>query len=428
LLRTAIISTGIGALIVGITYLITKIQEWTSSTDDQIDSQEALKNATEDLNGALTEQYSNIDRLTKIEAQRARIAGQSETEIEEIEGRATKRKIATLDFLIAETKKLGASTKALEEERADLVIKLQDEELERRVGVATKVRSAQKEAADKREAELKKEQQLIQEGIKLEEQLRRQLIGMVGTEEERALNQAKQNLDDNLANLKKYHLDGQLAWSIYFAELRRIQQEHYTVERMNLAVEGTTKAVMTQQTQDMITHLNDASHRVQLQQSVERQRMTDFEWERRKEMLAEVGTMTQSLISIVGEQTAAGKALGVAQAIINTYTGATEVLRSPSVLPEPFGTISKIANVAAIIATGFKAVKAITSVKVPGKGGGGSAPTAITPQLPVTATTQIRQDQANNQGNAAGRTFVLESDVSGNQERIRMLNRAARIN
>jgi len=136
---------------------------------------------------------------------------------------------------------------------------------------------------------------------------------------------------------------------------------------------------------------------------------------------------------IIGKETAAGKALAVAQALINTYLGASEVIKAKSTLPEPFGTIAKIANVAAIIATGIKTVKAITSVKVPGRGSGGGG--ASIPSSPITApvapqaeTTRLEQGQINQIGNAAGRAFVVESDITGNQEKIKRLNRQARIN
>lgn len=140
-----------------------------------------------------------------------------------------------------------------------------------------------------------------------------------------------------------------------------------------------------------------------------------------------------ALSEVFGKQTAAGKALAIAQATINTWVGVTEVLRAKSVLPEPFGTISKIANVAAIVASGINAIKNISKTQVPGAAGGGSgsmsAPTLnspLTPQIGVT-NTQLNQQQLNQLGNATTRAYVVESDVSGNQERIRRLNRAARL-
>jgi hypothetical protein len=106
-------------------------------------------------------------------------------------------------------------------------------------------------------------------------------------------------------------------------------------------------------------------------------------------------------------------------------------------LPEPFGTIQKIASVASIIATGLKSVKSIMSVQVPatsGGGGGGGAMPSIpsmnvsAPLMAQASTTTLNQAQVNQIGNVAARAFVVESDVSGNQERIQRLNRAARIN
>jgi hypothetical protein len=136
---------------------------------------------------------------------------------------------------------------------------------------------------------------------------------------------------------------------------------------------------------------------------------------------------------IIGKETAAGKALAVSQALINTYLGASEVIKAKSTLPEPFGTIAKIANVAAIIATGLKSVKAITSVKVPGGGGGGGGaniPSSLVtaPVAPQAESTRLDQTQINQIGNAASRAFVVESDITGNQDKIKRLNRQARIN
>jgi len=94
-------------------------------------------------------------------------------------------------------------------------------------------------------------------------------------------------------------------------------------------------------------------------------------------------------------------------------------------------------NVAAIIASGIKSVKAITSVKVPGGGGAASIPSVsvsggaapISPNVPVQATlTQLNQGTINQLGSATNRAYVVESDITNSQERIRRINRAARLN
>lgn len=130
------------------------------------------------------------------------------------------------------------------------------------------------------------------------------------------------------------------------------------------------------------------------------------------------------LADLVGKQTVAGKALGIASATINTYVGVTEALKAPSTLPSPFDVIAKVANVATILASGFKAVKAITSVKVPGGGGGGAAPTPIslggtsTPTAPsfnvvgTSGQNQIAQSLGNQ---APVKAYVVANDVSSQQ-------------
>lgn len=166
-----------------------------------------------------------------------------------------------------------------------------------------------------------------------------------------------------------------------------------------------------------------------------KKKLTQEERDMRVNAAYDIANASIALGSIIGEQTKAGKALGVASALINTYLGASEVIRAKSVLPEPFGTIQKIASVASIIATGIKSVKSIMSVQVPSvkgaSGGGGSMPSIPSfnaPLMPSLATTTLNQAQVNQIGNVAARAYVVESDISGNQERIVRLNRAARIN
>lgn len=113
-------------------------------------------------------------------------------------------------------------------------------------------------------------------------------------------------------------------------------------------------------------------------------------------------------------------------------------MKQKSTLPSPFDFAAKAINVAAIIASGIKSVKAITAVKVPGGGGGQSAPVTsltaggsapISPNLPIQATlTQLNQGSINQLGSATNRSYVVESDITNSQERISRIVRAARLN
>jgi hypothetical protein len=135
-------------------------------------------------------------------------------------------------------------------------------------------------------------------------------------------------------------------------------------------------------------------------------------------------TLSQ-LSDLAGKQTIAGKALGIATATINTYIGVSEVLKQKSTLPSPFDVVAKVANVATVLATGFKAVKAITSVKVPGGGGGGFASTPMSVSgasaattAPIAPTFNVVGTSGQNQiaqtlGNQRPvRAFVVSNDVS----------------
>jgi hypothetical protein len=148
------------------------------------------------------------------------------------------------------------------------------------------------------------------------------------------------------------------------------------------------------------------------------------------------GETMGALADLVGKQTVAGKALAISQALINTYLGVTEVLKNKTVLPEPFGTIQKIASVAGILASGFSAVKNITRTQVPGGGGGGGASmpsvtSAAAPIQPQMLGTQLNAASIQGIGNAAAggvnRAFVLDRDITDSSERQSRLQRASRL-
>jgi hypothetical protein len=119
--------------------------------------------------------------------------------------------------------------------------------------------------------------------------------------------------------------------------------------------------------------------------SDKRKEIDQLEADFKKSQTKEIEDALASLGELAGKETAAGKAIGIATATINTFQGATEALKQKSTLPSPFDVVAKIANVATVIATGLKTVKSIASVKVPnaggGGGGGGSVPSA--PSLPA---------------------------------------------
>ena len=89
-----------------------------------------------------------------------------------------------------------------------------------------------------------------------------------------------------------------------------------------------------------------------------------------------------TLSSLIGENSKAGKSLSIAQAVIDTYAGATKALAQGGI----FGAIAA----AGVIAAGLANVKKIVSTKLPqmpgAKGGGGGS----TPSIPSFSPPQIQ--------------------------------------
>jgi hypothetical protein len=149
------------------------------------------------------------------------------------------------------------------------------------------------------------------------------------------------------------------------------------------------------------------------------------------------GQVIGQVAQLLGKNTAAGKAAAIAEATINTYLSASKAYQAMSAIPPAplFGVLA--AGVAT--AAGIKNVREIAKVQVPGGGGGGvpniSAPVGnisttapIRPMLPLTQTiTQLQSGSINQLQNASVRAYVVESDITSGQERIRRLNRAARL-
>lgn len=170
--------------------------------------------------------------------------------------------------------------------------------------------------------------------------------------------------------------------------------------------------------------------------AVKRKQILELETAHRKKQFEEAGGALEKLSNLIGKKTAVGKGLAIAAALINTYQGATEALKQPSTLPSPFDIIAKIVNVATVIATGIKTVKAITAVQVPGGGGAQSvsAPAITTPAAPIAPTqtsTSLDQGTIDNIGNAATggvngiRAYVVEQDSAAAASRAARLQGAA---
>lgn len=123
--------------------------------------------------------------------------------------------------------------------------------------------------------------------------------------------------------------------------------------------------------------------------------------------------------ALIGQETAAGKALSVASAVISTYTAAQKAYESQLSIPTPDAPARAAVAAATAIAQGLLRVKQILSVKVPGGSGGGfgTAPAAPPAFNLVQNNPQNQLNQALlSQNREPVQAFVVENEVSSAQE------------
>ena len=136
---------------------------------------------------------------------------------------------------------------------------------------------------------------------------------------------------------------------------------------------------------------------------------------------------------ILGENTKAGKAAAIAQAIMNSYLAFTDVLKTPTTLPEPFGSIQKAISAAGILSSGLKTVKQIASTQIPG-GGGGSAGARGASAPAAPAFNVVGASPENQLATALGdqqkqpvKAYVVSDDVTNAQAMDRKIVKGASI-
>lgn len=397
-LKGAIAATGIGLLVVALGEAISFMQNYTSATEDAAKAQEELnKKISDTAKNALTAEQTALDNNTKLLVARAKAAGAGEAEIFKIEQDGRRLKAQALQRYYEEVKDADkqAATDAknsIESANIDALVaqenfneskrkqreadaKKQEEE---RKAERAKIAAEEKAALDREVAEAEARKKQRQENPSL----------IVTTEDIRLAEQEARDAEVKAEEEKQ-------------AKILAAQQKLFEGRRNILLID--------QATQQHISDLNIETARK--------------EAEAKEVLLQTTASALTNLSMVAGRETVAGKALAIASSIINTYQGATKALAQ--------GGIAGPIAAAGIIAAGLAAVKQIVSVKVPNQSGGGmgvSAPSLNT-QSPLNPTTiaanQVTLDQRsiNAIGNKAIRAYVIESEITSAQQKIRRIQR-----
>jgi hypothetical protein len=264
---------------------------------------------------------------------------------------------------------------------------------------------ANKEAAAKRKAEndkkLAEDKQFSQDLLK-NQQDRRKLLQQ-----------------DNLVSQKQVAQDEKDAKD-------KAKKEQEAVDNERIAGQMKVMSVTTNYAlQGIQTQQNAANTEKQIEKQKTDDKLKELELQKQGAMAA-----LDAVAGLIDQNSVAGKAIAVAKAVMSTYEGATKALGT---YPPPFGQIAA----AATIAAGLINVKKIVSTNIPSAkgtgsvGGGATAPSIssaapMSPAQPQAATTNLSNQTINAIGNQAIRSYVVESDVTSNQQRIAAIQQRAR--
>ncbi|MET0462293.1 MAG: hypothetical protein ABW007_04040 [Chitinophagaceae bacterium] len=303
-LRGAIMATGIGLLIVGLTALVSKIVEWTSSTDEQEEAQKRLNNALEAQQALLESELKGIDFVTKARLARARIAGQTEAELSQIENEGAKDRIAALktnyenlraiakdgskrsveDQANANKAQAEAYRKYLDslsaeeirglENQADAAEKARDKAEQSRKQSADKA----KQARDKELADIKAHQEEIR---KLNESLINDLalsglnakqaeLAKLGIDYKQQIKTIEDTQEEELNLYKKTNSESSLGKEKYHAGLNNIQTKYQDVSNNLLTKYLGDQFAIERKYTDQITEFVQAANNAMLDQFAQR--------------------------------------------------------------------------------------------------------------------------------------------------------------
>lgn len=440
-LKGAIAATGIGLLVIAIGELVSALQSWSSAAEDAAAAQAELNEQTKKFaDVGLKGELDAIKRSTDLRLAQAQAAGKSEAELQKIKEDSLKQQASAQGRYYDQVKGFD---EAAAQDAVNTAKDLQTQLTVSQLQFQTKQREQREQAAQKQLEQQKALNEKIREEekqayLKRREDAKNLEIVSLEQLQQDAEDKRKreQEAQDEILNKQTKSLDGKegsLAGFGSQASAQLDQQRALQEELTKLQREGQDNRLKDleawYQQKLLVVGTNE-----QLQNS-----LTE-EYEKRKTLITEQQnqmrlSLTANVLgqaaNLLGKQTAAGKALAVAQATIDTYQSAVAAYKSLVGIPV-VGPALATAAAGVAIAAGFKNIKEILKVKVPGATNTASlpaisAPAPLKPVAPVQQSSLVDSETTNNAGSAAVKAYVVESDISSSQEIISRISRQARL-
>ena len=379
--RIALAATGIGAIVVLIGLAADAMGLFSSNTKEAANDQKNLKRSLEDTAGTL-EYYER-----KLKAN-----GATEADLAKIR------------------------RKALEAEKAELDRKLQEDVA--RFGVKN----------DKYQTALRQEIELLDIKIKEESKIINQAASALSAAEKSRREKAIADRKAEFERIKAVEKD--------VNDARIESQKQFEKDKEDLIIQGMQKEAAARVKGAAIVNAQDKKSK-------------DGELQREADLRQAQQQMADQSFSIIGDIITAtagqseeaqrkafnvAKTASIAQAIVNTYLGASAALATKTeVFPG-----QRFVQAALTIAAGLANVAKIRSTQFQGGGGGGSAPspaagnatmtpppTFTSPQTTNLGTGDLSSGQGQGQQNQPMRAYVVERDIQQTTSRVRRLSEFA---
>ena len=439
-LRGAIIATGVGALAVGVGLLIANFKEVKETLLNLFPSLAEFGNKIKDIVQGITD-FIGVTSQAKRDAEALTNGVNAyikalDNSIKVLESQGGKED----EIYKAKKDRIEKQLSLIKGANAEELQKIADLNAERTVldnNEANRIKKRDEDAAKLKEADRLKEQERNESSMKanadFELKLQQDLMKL---DEKNAADKRALEFQKNENLISDLEYQNQLLDIDFEDDQQRLaNKEAYIAEQK--AIELSNLELTEQERIDIIAKYaakeRDIDKEITASKKAEQQAKVELQ-------LQYIGFAEQAG-NLLGQIAGKNKAVAIAGLLIEKGAAiakiVTQMMTVPAILPPGIpnpafipARIGGALSIASVIAASAQGIQQINSAAAGGGSGGGmpsvSTQAPMIPQAPQAQVTQLNQQSINDIGNQAVRAYVIESDVTSNQQRIASIRQRAR--